>query len=101
MKLPVSQQELEALLKEHPTAIPNWLVMASIAYYMFDETLIEDSTYDKLVRVFVDNKQHFVNHRYYGLLEHLNPHFTSMYCVKPTDYPMGMVRHVHGLIQGK
>lgn len=98
--LPIDSAEMQNLLTKHPTALPNLIIICSYAYYHLDTTLVEDTTFDSMVRIYGANRDYYKNHRYSYLITDDRINAGSFYDLAIQDYPTGLVRAAINLSSG-
>lgn len=76
----------EAFRRKKSTVVP-WVLMASYAYYILSESLLEDGTFDKMCKYLYDNWDS-IEHRHKNLFTREDMSSGSLFMLKADDYPL-------------
>lgn len=85
--------------KQSPASVIYWLILSSFAYYIRNESLLSDETFDKMAKLVLDKQ---ITH---SKLSHLvnddRLRAGSFYDLKDFEYPAWIVRDVEDILGGR
>lgn len=85
--------------KQSPASVVYFIVAASYAYYMKNESLLSDETYDKMCRLVLDKG--ITHSKLSHLINEDRLRAGSLYDIKDFEYPVWIVRDVDDILRGK
>lgn len=85
--------------KQSPASVVYFIVVASYAYYMKNESLLSDETYDKMCRLVLDRG--ITHSKLSHLINDDRLRAGSLYDIKDFEYPVWIVRDVDDILRGK
>lgn len=85
--------------KQSQASVVYFIVAASYAYYMKNESLLSDETYDKMCKLVLDKG--ITHSKLSHLINEDRLRAGSLYDVKDFEYPVWIVRDVDDILRGK
>ncbi len=82
--------------KQSPASVVYWIVLSSYAYYFLSESLLSDTTYDKMCKLVLEKG--ITHSKLSHLINEDRLRAGSLFDVKEFEYPLYIVRDAQVLI---
>lgn len=90
------EQKIQNLIDSNVNLVVPWYLMLSYGYYILNETIVSDTFFDNLSKIFLNNFNE-IKHRHKALISEDDLKAGTLYYLRENDYPL-LVRSAYNQV---